>query len=448
MNIVLGAGLTGLSVAFHLVKQGKRVIILEKTDRTGGQIRTIEKDGFVFETGPNTGVISNPETAELLRTLHPNCVTQVADPSSSCRLIWKNGKFHALPSGIIGGITTPLFSLQDKLRIIGEPFRRRGNDPNESVGALAVRRLGRSFLDYAVDPFVSGIYAGDPMRLVTRHALPKLYNLEHTYGSFIRGAVTIGLSGFKNARSKGVTKEIFSVRGGLSQLTNSLADAIGRENIILSADSILLERSEDRWRVSFASPSGRFDLNAGRVITTLGAHALSPLLPFAPEVEMNKIARLRYAPVVQISIGIRNIGKRNFRAFGGLVPSCEHQDVLGVLFPSACFNGRAPEGGMLFSLFAGGIKNPHMVELSDREIENLAIQTFHQMLGFPPDVEPDLLHISRHQNAIPQYESDTGERLSAVNTLQNRFRGLTIAGNLRDGISIADRIRQGASLIS
>ena len=82
----------------------------------------------------------------------------------------------------------PLFRWRDKFGILLEPFRTKGTNPDETVGALTIRRLGRSYLDYAVDPFLSGVYAGDPMRLVTRYAMPKLYNLEQNYGSFIRGA--------------------------------------------------------------------------------------------------------------------------------------------------------------------------------------------------------------------------------------------------------------------
>ena len=96
----------------------------------------------------------------------------------------EDGRFHALPSGLWSAITTPLFTLKDKFRILGEPWRKKGTDPNESVGSLAERRLGRSFVDYAVDPFLSGVYAGNPCQLPTRLALPKLYDLEQRLWKF------------------------------------------------------------------------------------------------------------------------------------------------------------------------------------------------------------------------------------------------------------------------
>ena len=168
-TVIIGAGLTGLSTAFHLKKHGIDAVVLEKENRIGGQIRTFTEDGFTFESGPNTGVVSFPEVAELFQQLDGKCELEIARESSKRRLIWKGSRFHALPSGLVSAVRTPLFTLCDKFRILGEPWHKRGTDPNESVGALACRRLGKSFYEYAVDPFVSGVYAGDPMKLTTQH---------------------------------------------------------------------------------------------------------------------------------------------------------------------------------------------------------------------------------------------------------------------------------------
>jgi protoporphyrinogen/coproporphyrinogen III oxidase len=119
-------------------------------------------------------------------------------------------KWEPLPSGIIKGITTPLFTFPDKLRLLGEPFRKKGENPNETLADLVLRRMGKSFLDYAIDPFILGIYSGDPAKLVTKFAFPKLYRLEQDYGSFIKGALKKAKEP-KTEREKKATKEIFSV---------------------------------------------------------------------------------------------------------------------------------------------------------------------------------------------------------------------------------------------
>lgn len=443
--LVIGAGLTGLTTAFHLTRSGRKVHLLEQSDRVGGQIHTIKENDFVFESGPNTGVVSYPEVAELFAALAPLCELETAHEESKRRLIWKGDHFRELPSGLFSAITTPLFTLTDKFRILGEPFRAKGTNPDESVGELATRRLGKSFLQYAVDPFLSGVYAGDPMKLITRYALPKLYNLEQQYGGFIKGTLAKARLP-KTDRDRLASKKVFSAVSGLNQLTDALAKAIGMNNITLSASGISVHPSDSGWMVNYTTASGVQTWKAGQVITTTGAYALPKLLPFINKEEMDKISNLQYAPVVQVSVGVRNTDGLDFKAFGGLVPSCEKKDVLGILFPSACFEGRAPEGGALFSFFIGGVKHKELTQYPEKELEKLILHQFHDMLKFPADVQPDMIRIFRHQQAIPQYELSSGERFRTIDELEKRYPGLHIAGNLKGGIGMADRIRQATNI--
>jgi protoporphyrinogen/coproporphyrinogen III oxidase len=164
---IIGAGLTGLTTAFYLKKGGIPFVVFEKANRPGGVIQTYNENGFTFEGGPNSGILSRPEVVELLEDLQDDCTLEVANETAKARWIWKKDRWVPLPSGLISGITTPLFSVSDKLRLLGEPFRKKGDNPNESLSQLVLRRMGKSFLDYAIDPFILGIYSGDPSRLVT-----------------------------------------------------------------------------------------------------------------------------------------------------------------------------------------------------------------------------------------------------------------------------------------
>lgn len=443
---IIGAGLTGLTTGFHLTRRNKDIVILERADRVGGQIHSFQKNGFVYESGPNTGVVSYPEVAELFQALGETCTLETAHEEAKKRLIWKGNRFHALPSSLASAIATPLFSWYDKFRILGEPFRGKGTNPDESVGELAARRLGKSFVNYAVDPFLSGVYAGDPMNLTTRYALPKLYNLEQNYGSFIKGSIAKAKQP-KTERDKLATKKIFSVKGGLENLTQALAEKIGKERMITGAQAIvILPTQEGKWELTYHTEAGEQHLLANKVVTTTGAYSLPALLPFVEADDMQKISSLHYAPVIQVSVGVRLADTDKYRAFGGLVPSCEHRNVLGILYPSACFDGRSPEQGVLFSFFIGGVRHPEMLEKSDEEIKELVRKDFHEMLKFDAQAQPDLIEIFRHKTAIPQYRIDSGERLATVDKLQQQYPGLIIAGNLRDGIGMADRIRQGTTI--
>ena len=439
---MIGAGLTGLSTAFHLHRQGRDVVILEKADRVGGQIHTYHENGFTFESGPNTGVVSFPEVAELFQMLEGSCQLEIARESSKRRLIWKGDRFHELPSSPVSAITTPLFRLSDKFRILGEPWRKKGTDPDEPVGALAARRLGKSFYEYAVDPFVSGVYAGDPMKLTTRYALPKLYNLEANYGSFIRGAIAKAKEP-KTDRDRLATKKVFSAVGGLQRLVEALSKDL---RIITSANNLkVMPTADGQWSCTY---NGTEEIVCRKVVTTVGAYALPALLPFIPEAQMQKMSNLFYAPIIQVILGVKNARGLDFPAFGGLVPSKEQKRVLGILFPSSCFEQRCPEGGALYSYFIGGARHTDYLQKSDDEIREITLEAFHSMLKYPADMQPDLLRIFRHEHAIPQYWSDSGERFATIEALQQQYPGLILAGNMRDGIGMGNRIHQGATIAS
>ena len=442
---IIGAGLTGLTTAFWLTRAGKKIQIIERQDRAGGQIRTFQENGFVYESGPNTGVVSYPEVAELFAALSPDCTLETAREESKKRWIWKGNKFHALPSGLVSAVTTPLFTLYDKFRILGEPFRAKGTNPDESVAELAARRLGKSFVDYAVDPFLSGVYAGNPHTLVTRHALPKLYNLEQDYGSFIKGSIAKAKLP-KSERDKLATKKVFSAVGGLERLAEALVKAIGKEQITLSASEVKIQPQGKQWLITYRTPEGEQALIANKVVTTCGAYALPDLLPFIPKEDIGQISNLHYAPIIQASVGFHNTHGLQFGAFGGLVPSKEKRDVLGILFPSACFVGRSPEEGALFSFFIGGVRHADMLDWSDEKLKDMILKNIHSMLKFPTDAQPDLIKIHRHQKAIPQYEKSSEARFRMIEELQARYPGLILAGNIKGGIGMADRIRQATGI--
>ena len=447
---VIGAGLTGLTTAYWLKRKGIDVRIIETQNRIGGQIQTQHHNHYIYETGPTTGSVSTPEVAELMidlaTTSGGKCQLETAPDSSKRRLIWKGDRFRELPSGLLSAITTPLFRFSDKLRILGEPWRKRSTNPDESIASLAARRLGRSFVDYAVDPFVSGVYAGNPNQLVTRYPLPKLYALERDYGSFVRGAIAKAKQP-KSARDRLATKKVFSALGGLSHIPESEADFIGREHIMLGAGNVEVKYDNKVWETRFTDVKGHVHVVQSQwVVTTCGAYHLPSLLPFVDKTSMEAISQLVYAPVMEVNVGMPDTFGGDYRAFGGLVPTVEHQQILGILFPSACFSQRAPEGGVLFSFFLGGIKHPEMMEKSDAEISSLVELCLHTMLKFPAEAKPDFIHISRHQRAIPQYGADSGLRFETVARLEKAFPGLVLGGNLRDGIGMGHRITQATTI--
>lgn len=444
-TVIIGAGLTGLTLAYYLKKKGKDVLVLEKLGRTGGVIRTVKELDYVYETGPNTGVVGNPEVAELFEELADLCTLEIADPRAKRRLIWKNGHWRALPSGLISAIFTPLFTLKDKFRVLGEPFRKKGTNPEENLADLVKRRLGKSFLNYAIDPFISGIYAGDPKYLIPKYALPKLYALEQNYGSFIRGSMAKAKERKKNPRLQKATKEVFSAKGGLGNLIKALTEKIGKETFLLQAKNTVILPAENGFRIQTEVNEEIQEIRANRVITTVGTNPLLQMLPFLTDEEKQPFAELKYASVVQCIAGYRKWKGRDLNAFGGLVPTIENKNILGALFTSSFFSGRAPKNGALISVFMGGTKRPDIYEMDDHELEDLIAVDLCKMLGMP-EFKPDLFEIYRYKYAIPQYGLSSAKRFEMIETLQQKYPGLILAGNIRNGIGMADRIKQARDL--
>jgi len=435
---ITGAGLTGLTTAFYLKKAEIPFVVFEKENRAGGVIQTHYENGFTFEGGPNSGILSKPEVPELLEELKDYCTLEVADETAKARWIWKKDRWVPLPSGLISGITTPLFPFSDKLRLLGEPFRKKGNNPNETLAQLVLRRMGKSFLDYAIDPFILGIYSGDPAKLVTQYAFPKLYRLEQDYGSFIGGSIKKAKEP-KTGRDKKATKEIFSVEGGLSNLIQALVKAIGEENIRLNCNQLSFSEKETHFLSNHSSDP------FSHVVSITGGHALEELFPFLEKEKLSAITKMEYSKVVQVSVGFKQWEGIPLKAFGGLVPFIEQRNILGALFLSSFFKNKAPENGALLSIFLGGIRNPEFTNFSDDKIFKIVEDELTEMFRLK-SFQPDLLKIFRYNYAIPQYGLESEEKLKAIRSLEKLHPGLVLAGNIRDGIGIADRINQGRTV--
>ncbi len=443
-TIIIGAGLTGLTTAFYLQRAGKDFLVLEKTDTYGGAIQTETEKDFLYEKGPNTGVVGTPEMAELFEDLGDKIKPEIAGDEVNKRYILKNGKWEALPGGLWQGITTPLFTTKDKFRLLGEPFRKKGTNQHETLADLVKRRMGQSFLDYAIDPFILGVYSGDPAYLVPKYALPKLYNLEQNYGSFIGGAIKKGFAK-KDEHEKKASRKVFSVEGGLANLTKALYQSAGEKHFIFNAENTQVFPENDYFTVKTVQNGAPISIQAKKVITAIGAFALPEILPFVPKEQMQKISKLKYARVVEVVLGFNHWTGFPLDGFGGLIPFIENRDVLGYLFLSAFLKNRAPEHGALLTLFLGGVRKDYINDYSDDEIRKIVDNETKDLMKLT-NFKPDLFKIFRHKQAIPQYGEDSGERFKTVKALEKQYQGLIIGGNLKEGIGMADRVKQGKLL--
>src|SRR6266567_6395122 len=172
---IIGAGITGLTAAFYLKRKGIPVMVYEASGRAGGVIQSLRRDGYLAEFGPNTILETSPKITQLIRDAGLESRRLDPDPRAGARYVVRYKRPIAMPGSPLGFFTTRLFSASAKLAVLREPFvpaRRDGKE--ESIGEFVVRRLGREFLDHAIDALVAGVYAGDPNKLSVQQAFPKL----------------------------------------------------------------------------------------------------------------------------------------------------------------------------------------------------------------------------------------------------------------------------------
>ena len=429
---IIGAGITGLATAWQLKQAGNDCTVLENSDRVGGAIQTIRRDGYLAEEGPNSIQLNSVEIENFIQSI-PSLYDELieAAPAANKRFIVRNGEAHSVPMGPLSAITNPLWSLGGKLRVLKEPFIAANKaDAEESVADFARRRLGNELYQYAINPLVGGIYAGDPEKLSLRYAFPRLYALEREHGGLIRGAVA-KMKAAKNAPGPKFRKRIISFKEGLDTLPRKIAEALG--HCVHTDSHITSIKRDNRWRVVWNDQACEFD----QLIVTSPAHSIMRL-PFQEDLreDLSSFAEsIDYPPVSVLSLGYnRDQVTHPLDGFGALVPECEQRKILGVLFPSSVFSDRAPDGEVLLTIFVGGERSPEIATDQTEALMEAVRPELQSLLGVNGD--PTFVHHKHWSQAIPQYKLGYGEKLAAMNTIEHRHPGLKLAGNYRTGISL------------
>lgn len=386
MIAIIGAGISGLSLAWWLQKAGKQVALYEASDRVGGQIRTVEKEGFLFEAGPRSLRGGAAATLRLIEDLEMELL-----PSAPLdRYLYLNGRIERIPSSLVSFLTSPL-TRPHLFTFLKELFISKGTD-DETVYDFAARRFSPAVAERFFDPLISGIFAGDIRQLSLRAALPALYEMEQRYGSLLKGA-------FLSPKKSG---PLFSFKEGLEALPKEL----GR-----------------RLKVHFHK----------KVIAIEGRKIF-----FADNtrIEADHIYDTRPSPAFpRVSVTAVHLGYRGrqlpLKGFGYLIPRSEQEKVLGVVFDSWVFPEQNPGNGALTVMIGG----------TDAQCIDLALDAVRRHLRFTP--YPDVISLSRAERAIPQYPVGHS---AMVEELQKKNPHCTCLGNSYYGISVNDCIAKSLDM--
>lgn len=429
---IIGSGITALAQAWKLRKQGQVCTVLEGSDSIGGAIQSQRRGDYLAEEGPNSIQVNSAEVDRFLKSI-PGLEDRIveADATANKRFIVRDGKLHAVPMNPWQAVTTSLWSVSGRLRVLKEPFVKAiAPDTEESAADFVRRRLGNELYQYAINPLIGGIYAGAPEQLSLRYAFPKLHALEQNHGGLIRGGLAKMRATKKNPPS--FKKRIISFRDGLAELPKHLSAALG-DAVQTNASIESIEQSGDKWLVTWNGQQQSFD----ELIVTVPAHALAKL-PFPEEIAatFKPLEFIEYPPVSVLTLAFKHGDVAHpLNGFGALVPECEQRNILGVLFPSSLFPQRAPEGEVLMTTFVGGERQPELATADTEQVKALVLSELRDLLGLRG--EPTFTHHRHWPLAIPQYKIGYGKHLETMQHIESDFPGLRLAGNYRTGISLS-----------
>jgi oxygen-dependent protoporphyrinogen oxidase len=437
--IVVGGGIAGLACAFRLQRLGVPVTLLEAADHVGGLVGTVEKDGLLLESGPQS-FQGTDSILELVRQVGIETELLTADPCAP-RYVLMRGKLHEIPVSPQALLTSSLLTPGSRWRIASEPFRKtRPPSKEESVADFVRRKFGNEILEYLVAPFVSGVYAGDPEKLSLRAAFPTLEEWERQYGSVLRGAMKS-----RPAKSKRVGPPLCSFRRGLATLARALGEKLGT-NLRTGARAIAFhgpgEASAREYEIRFASNEQEETISARAVVLAAPAYAAAHLVNAVSSPLAHMLSGIAYAPVAVVAAAYhaRQIG-HSTDGFGFLVPRSEKLHTLGTVWNSSLFPGRGRDGMVVMTSFAGGSTEPEIVEKSAEEIAAIVQDENARVLQITGP--PMACTVWRHLKALPQYNLGHGHVVEAIRDGERANPGLFFAANYLEGPALGKCIEVG-----
>lgn len=442
---IIGGGISGLTAAYFLKKAGISFTLFEASPHLGGKIRSERLGGFLVEHGPNSLQTATPLINQLIDETGLQKHQIFAAPEAQKRFVIRKGKPVPLPMSPPALLASNYFSIKSKLALLREPFVSAGDEESEeTVAQFILRRLGREFLDYAVDPFVSGIFAGDPEQLSLQHAFPALLEFEQKHGSLLKGVFKNQKdkkNGQQNGKDQPTVRRIFSFTEGMQMLPEAISRQF-EDAIELETKIVEVRPSNGYWHLTANTPKGDVFHAFEVVLSTIPLPAFLPLTAKL-DTDTGIIQQVPYPPVSVVALGFhRDVISHPLDGFGMLAPGKESSvRILGTIFSSTVFPNRAPQNHVLLTTLFGGARKGDFCSLEPELMQEIILEDLHHLLG----VHSNPVFVKRIDwpQAIPQYNLQYGAVKAKLDTLEERFPGLKFAGNYRRGISVGDAVKSG-----
>lgn len=455
--VIVGGGIAGLATARALRAElpGAEILVLEAGDRTGGNVRTEQIDGYVCEAGPDGFLDNAPATLAFVDGIGLTPALLASRDSARRRFIFRDARLREVPLSPAAFLTSSLLSTTAKCRIACEPFSRRAPAYDESILHFAERHIGREAAQILVGSMVSGIFAGNAAELSLKSCFPKMHDMDTQYGSLVRAMLA-------KRREHRMTNGVGAPAGRLT----SFAD--GMESLIRAATRSLGDAVRIRCRVrtlhprllmgntsprlvgarSFSIRTADQAIEADAVVlagpASESAYLISPFDAGAAQL----LNGIETAPLVVACLGFDErtlIAERGpLDGFGFLVPRGEGPRILGALWESSIYAGRAPVGKVLLRVMIGGATDREAMDLDDDQLVDIVRDDLRRTMGVR--VAPEFVRLFRHRRGIPQYAIGHSVRLARLEKRLREHPGLFLAGNSYRGVSINTSIEQAPDI--
>jgi oxygen-dependent protoporphyrinogen oxidase len=445
--VIIGAGISGLTIAYLLNKLGYDITVLEKKKEPGGSIETSVEKGLLFDKGPNSGLETHPLIGQLVEELGLQNELVYANKEGNKRYILKNGALHPLPMSPPAFIKTQLFSTIAKLRLLSEPFTKRSKDGYyQSISEFVQRRLGKEFLDYAINPFVAGVYAGNPEELSVKSAFPKLYELEEKYGGLIIGTLRSIRERKRRAEKSKQSAKMFSFKNGMTVLPKAISEYLNNK-VYFESEVTSIQKNGNGFTIHYQHEGKAKIIDCNKIISTVPAYVAANLFNDLDEELTKHLNKIYYPPVLVLYLAYKkeNI-KQPLDGFGFLIPSKERKSFLGAIWSSVIFPNRSVDDKTAtFTLFVGGARDPEVGSI-DKEILIAKVKKeFEEIMKISGD--PIFTTYRYWSKAIPQYNIGYIEHENYFNEFEKQNPGIFLAGNYRGGISIGDCVKSAEVVV-
>ena len=449
--LVIGGGIAGLATALNLrdLRPDIEVVVLEAGDRVGGNIWTDRVDGLTVEAGPNGYLDNVPATIELVKRLGLEGDLQQADPAAEKRYLFRGGRLHLLPTSPPAFLTSGVLSLRGRLRVLCEPFAwPKPDGVDETVFEFARRRIGREAASVLIDAMVSGVFAGNVHELSLQSTFPKMAAMEAEHRGLFR-AMLAKQRAQRRARRRGEevvaggpagpAGRLTSFKDGLDTLPNRLAEVLGPA---VRCDTRVdrLERGSKGWQVH--TSNGEV-LEADAVVVAMPSPKAAPILATVPGELDETVASIPTAGLVVAALAFdcADIGGAP-GGFGFLVPRSEGKRMLGCLWDSSIFPGRAPSDTALMRVMVGGAHDLEVLDFDDEQIFEIVHRELEQTMDLK--AQPRWQRLYRHPLGIGQYLVGHQQLLDRMHSQLTDLPGLWLAGSSYYGVSMNACIEKAA----